>query len=70
MKLKKLLTLMECNMFGINRDNKVTVSPLSNFVKNTSSHDKKKVYEKVLKSASKLQNLMIEKSRENTSVCN
>jgi hypothetical protein len=57
-------------MFGINRDNKVTVSPLSNFVKNTSSHDKKKVYEKVLKSASKLQNLMIEKSRENTSVCN
>lgn len=56
-------------MFSTNRS-KASVTPLSNFVKHTSSGEKKKVYESVLKSASQIQNMVIEKSRKSASVCN
>jgi hypothetical protein len=43
---------------------KATATPLSDFVRNTSSGEKKKVYEGVLRSASNLQNVLIEQSRK------
>lgn len=42
---------------------KVESTPLSNFVKNTSSSDKKKVYKKVIVAASESQNSTIEKAK-------
>ncbi|WP_214652755.1 hypothetical protein, partial [Vibrio anguillarum] len=42
---------------------KVASSPLSNFVKRTSSSEKKKVYKKVIVAASESQNSTIEKAR-------
>lgn len=42
---------------------KVASSPLSNFVKHTSSSEKKKVYKKVIVAASESQNSTIEKAR-------
>tara|TARA_R110002167_G_scaffold154760_4_gene349053 strand:+ start:9523 stop:9681 length:159 start_codon:yes stop_codon:yes gene_type:complete len=42
---------------------KVASTPLSNFVKNTSSSDKKKVYNKVIIAASESQNTTIEKAK-------
>jgi hypothetical protein len=42
---------------------KVASTPLSNFVKNTPSGEKKKVYNKVIIAASESQNLTIEKAK-------
>lgn len=44
-------------------DKKVASTPLSNFVKRTSSADKKKVYKKVISAATASQNLTIEKAK-------
>ncbi|GAD79242.1 hypothetical protein [Vibrio ezurae] len=42
---------------------KATSSPLSNFVKRTSSSEKKKVYKRVIVAASEAQNSTIEKAK-------
>ncbi|MFM2588223.1 hypothetical protein [Vibrio sp. TBV020] len=46
-----------------NDTNKVASTPLSNFVRNTSSKDKKKIYRRVIVAASKSQNSTIQKSK-------
>lgn len=49
-------------MFSL-KEKKVSHSPLSNFVMNYSSGEKKKVYKKVLNSASEAQNQVLQMAR-------
>ncbi len=49
--------MFDCNI------KKVASSPLSNFVKRTSSSEKKKVYKRVIVAASESQNSTIEKAK-------
>ncbi|MDW1599664.1 hypothetical protein [Vibrio sp. Vb2960] len=51
-------------MFNFNSNKKVASTPLSHFVKRTSSGDKKKVYRRVIVAASEAQNSTIEQAKD------